>query len=629
MNKKLNRKLYIIPAIYIVITAFFYYQHFSQKIIFSQAIGNIELTGQSTKGTAVKPSEIKKLNMYVNGMSFSFSSKRNLEVKTEDNIFHTSKLLDYSSNEDNITLHFENDINLIFKTDFADKKVSISAILPETVPPITELSLPFSEERGFSLGYTEEDNTPVISNGETNFFIALTNDYKLDNDHNIITINVSDSTPITFMIQETLVGKGRTAEKWYEQNNSKNNTEYNEIVSNFINSAFFGWNSRFNSKTGMWNDANGVQQFNEITATAYLSESLIRGSYRTSASLIRTASVNREDELTAQTASYLGNIVVEGKAFVSDQAKRKNKIISLIQNKDRNLFKEKDLIQFMKSNKLEKLISDVVNLAITNSESDSILDILYRLNILNDGFYQSTDIELNPIMVDLIENNILPAVTWLDEGLFLEEDGIITVEQSIKAGILLMNSGNLLSNDFYKSVGKEMITSLLTRAKESAFLPENIFSEENRIISESGSLLPEDFYYDLTNNPYYQKQHDLTETLGSGSWILTSAKDYDIQSDGRETIITVNFPKGSIHHFAIKGIKPFTRIYMHDMKWNSDPNFQRYSDGWVYDKTNEILYVKMKHRVDNEEIKILYYYPETFTSESTTTGTNVEASTEP
>ncbi|MBI9097369.1 MAG: hypothetical protein JEY91_02775 [Spirochaetaceae bacterium] len=610
MEKMLNNRLYIIPGIFLLLAGLFFYLHYSQRIHFSQAIGNIELTGQSTKGTMVKSSQIKKLDIYVNGISFRFSPKNRLEVKTSDDILHKSELLNYSSTDDSFILYFENNINLVFKTDFADNKISIGAVLPETVPPIKDLTLPFIEDRGFTLGYTEEDNTPVITNGETKFFIAMTNEYSLSSDNKKITIEVTENTPITFMIQETLVGKGRTPEKWYEQYNGNLSTEYEAAVSNYVNNAFFGWNSRFNSKTGMWEDGSGGQTFNETTAISYLSESLLRGSYRTSASLIRTASVNLEHKLTALTAPYLGNIVEEGKELIKSQYTKNQKVRVLIDNNSRELYQIKDLINFMLSNNLETHIEKVMEFALSTESKDSVGDSINRLKIINEGYSLISSEEIDSVIIKIIENSILPSVNWLDEGLFLEEKNRINAQDSLSAGKEILLSGNILGNNFYSSVGKQMIISILSRSKESAFIPEKMITKDNRIESESGILHPEDIYYEITENPYYVKQKDLRDSLGSGSWILTSAQDFDIQKGARETTISVNFPKGSIHHFAIKGIKPFVRIYMHDMKWNSDPNFQRYSDGWVYDKSNETLYVKLKHRVDNESIRILYYNPD-------------------
>ena len=49
---------------------------------------------------------------------------------------------------------------------------------------------------------------------------------------------------------------------------------------------------------------------------------------------------------------------------------------------------------------------------------------------------------------------------------------------------------------------------------------------------------------------------------------------------------------------------------MNGIRWNGDPNFQRYYAGWYYDQANETLYLKIRHRVKTETIRILYYEPE-------------------
>ncbi|MCG8452208.1 MAG: hypothetical protein MI717_03375, partial [Spirochaetales bacterium] len=64
---------------------------------------------------------------------------------------------------------------------------------------------------------------------------------------------------------------------------------------------------------------------------------------------------------------------------------------------------------------------------------------------------------------------------------------------------------------------------------------------------------------------------------------------------------------GSIHHMAIKGVKPFNRLIMNEIRWNGDPNFQRYHSGWYYDAQTETLHIKKRHRTKSETIRILYY----------------------
>ncbi|MCP4180282.1 MAG: hypothetical protein GY756_21170, partial [bacterium] len=236
---------------------------------------------------------------------------------------------------------------------------------------------------------------------------------------------------------------------------------------------------------------------------------------------------------------------------------------------------------------------------------------LDRLSTLIDANSYNSEIKIDSSIIEIIEERILPSVSWLDEGLFLEEENRTSVEESFKAGNLLLKSGSLLKNDFYISIGRQMIISILDRASESSFVPKTIYAKDNKISNQEGSLPPELFYFDLTDNPFYSVQNNLIDTLGSGSWIYTSAKQFEIQANSKETHITVNFPKGSIHHFAIKGVKPFKKLIMWGLEWRTAPDFQRYDAGWVYDKTNETLYIKLQHRAEIEKIRILYYDPKT------------------
>ncbi|MCK5736928.1 MAG: hypothetical protein KAH21_10635, partial [Spirochaetaceae bacterium] len=104
-----------------------------------------------------------------------------------------------------------------------------------------------------------------------------------------------------------------------------------------------------------------------------------------------------------------------------------------------------------------------------------------------------------------------------------------------------------------------------------------------------------------------------TQELGPGSWSLTGTERFTLRSTPRETTISMDFPTGSIHHIAIKGIKSFNVLYMNGIRWNGDPNFQRYYAGWYYDQINEILYLKIRHRQKTETIRILYYEPKEIT----------------
>ena len=107
--------------------------------------------------------------------------------------------------------------------------------------------------------------------------------------------------------------------------------------------------------------------------------------------------------------------------------------------------------------------------------------------------------------------------------------------------------------------------------------------------------------------PYQPRAIELGTDEG---WMWTTAADVRYQDGGTTSILSFRFPQGGIHHFALYGVEPFDQIQMHGIPWKSDPEFQRYSDGWVYNPRTKALFFKIRHRSERQEIRILRDTPE-------------------
>jgi len=56
---------------------------------------------------------------------------------------------------------------------------------------------------------------------------------------------------------------------------------------------------------------------------------------------------------------------------------------------------------------------------------------------------------------------------------------------------------------------------------------------------------------------------------------------------------------------VIRGIKPFYRIQLYGMDFRTDPRFESYnSSGYRYNEDTETLFLKMRHKVEMEDIVI-------------------------
>ncbi|MCK5673859.1 MAG: hypothetical protein KAH95_10815, partial [Spirochaetales bacterium] len=61
---------------------------------------------------------------------------------------------------------------------------------------------------------------------------------------------------------------------------------------------------------------------------------------------------------------------------------------------------------------------------------------------------------------------------------------------------------------------------------------------------------------------------------------------------------------------------PFKNLQMNGINWNSDKRFQYYSSGWVYDREEKTLYVKLTQKRTKEKIVLNYKELTVSTSET-------------
>jgi hypothetical protein len=126
------------------------------------------------------------------------------------------------------------------------------------------------------------------------------------------------------------------------------------------------------------------------------------------------------------------------------------------------------------------------------------------------------------------------------------------------------------------------------------------------VVASQGTLPPERVYPLLVDTDYYPHAVTLSDRLSPGAWIWTAADLPAVSLSPTEYRIRMRFPAGRIHHITVHGVPPFNRLEMFDLRWPSDPQFERYTSGWVYDRDTETLYMKIRHKEDVEEIVIRF-----------------------
>jgi len=356
---------------------------------------------------------------------------------------------------------------------------------------------------------------------------------------------------------------------------------------------------------------SGESYFSETAINVLLSESLERNVYNSLQEELALGTTDNRSRLSYQSAPYLGDIVTQGSSMLSSDWRLQTQIRDGLNKENFPFFEYQDLYTFFQTQSgLKSELDKIESLARTplKEREDDYLYQLNRMKFLLNLERNQSDQERISYIEKQLEQYFLSNLFWIkDDLLIFDQQGIAQLESSLFLGALLLENADLFNDPQLATAGRKIVLSVLKHADDQGFLPESLIFSSNGESEQQGQLLPERIYEILWPSNYRPRRIDLSKTLGQGSWIYTAAPRFNISSTPRETIANVQFPIGSAHHMVIRGVKPFKSIYLHGIKWKSARDFQRYSDGWVYDAQRQVLYIKIQHQREMEAIQIRYY----------------------
>ena len=374
-----------------------------------------------------------------------------------------------------------------------------------------------------------------------------------------------------------------------------------KILKVLAGTAYKGWNSeRWLPAAGTWEyaaDAPGEG----TTAAAMLLESLYRGTFPAAQNRLVQGSPRLIDR---KSALYLGSMVPPLKAFGSAVAGYAREAALLSRNNDPEIFSNPEYLSILfdaglsVSYQLDGPLGDLAEKVIL---SDPGKDTELKL-ALNAGEYLLKQGDSgSPALRFLIRELLLPRICPIGEGRYgVALAGGSDTRVNVQAGMLMISSEDPLAS----RIGYTLLMSAAASAGEYGRIPASIEMSEFTT-SESPSMLEPETFEELLRMFRESSYTPRAVSLGTGQgWMWTTAANVRYQA-GNTAILSFQFPQGGIHHFAVFGVEPFDQIQMHGIPWKSDPEFQRYSDGWVYDAGSRTLYVKIRHRAARQEIRII------------------------
>ena len=614
MGIKIQKKYYIIPVIYIGIISLLIYMQFSTTSDFTDNISTIQITGETRANSDDRATAVTSMNVNIHGFILPLSSKNPIIMTTLDGNKTRLFVEGYNKTEKGMEIFLSGNVIIrIENRNTETRGFCLIPVFPSGNSNIKSVSFPYKLVNPEDLSPTEIFPVFSFSEGENLFFAASSPQSSVDINKNIITAVPDSEQDIRIRISEAQEGLSDPYSFWFSSFmiDSEDSIDREQLTSEYIEKGYTGWKaSRFNQKTGRWKTHDGVEVYNKEVISALASESFSRNEFRKNRWLFNASRVYNKETFLLEAALANGNLVKTYTEFQKNDIELINKISSMIKQQNPDVFKISNLIKIIVDRGPYSLTQELFQMA-ESSYNKEDKDIRLGIAVAYLDFAAlniEPELSLNRFN-SIVDNLILRNIVKADEGLFLTKSSDKKTSDTLftlKAADCLIKSGKFNTRPVISTIGQKLITSILPFSNSEGFLPEKIEIRNSRVRSTTGFVEPEKAYMYLGSYRYMPRIISLKNELNPGAWIATCSENTDIKKMPGEIRISTSFPEGSIEYIIVQGVPEVKGFKLYGRDWVSDPSFERYNAGWVYQKETNSVLIKLQHKKETEEITIKY-----------------------
>lgn len=603
MKKRRTSLFFLLPLLYVGVFFLLISLQFSKSEAFSQSFGDLSVSGKAPKKE--KAEEILDLTIRGRGLEFFFSGNNPVLIETLDGTIHRARVKNYSIGPKALVVEFQHGLKVFFEyTGTNQRTLSLRPVLSEALESTKRISFPYRADGSAQM--TPEAGLPVMlidKNGSSYFAVLSGGMDRIDENGSFFVLNAQKGRLRTIRIDPAPQGFS-AIDYWISRTRAPiDQAALDLIVKTYWNNAYAGWDrTRFHPENVVWDQGDSSSSFTEPLVTAYLSEARQRGSYQEAYDKVQPGIGSHTERWGYKAMPYLGDLVGSLRA-----KKRDMEVLSSQEEID--FSGRLDLVRDSYYYGPDGLFDRVRKALQKETFPENLQERLYWLaNLVNLREFQG-DFGFETVFREQMMR-ILPHAVRTEAGVFLQnESGFLDLKAGILFGRVLLRYGSISDNDKMDSFARELIASGLKQAGGGGILPEVLLYGTEGALEKEGSLLPESVYEILADPAALPREISLKEHWGDRSYLRTVAKVVHLSINKEEARITFEFPVGFSHHFILGGLGPYDHIRLHDIRWRTDPEFQQYSDGWLYNESSRTLYVKLKHRDVREEF-VLRFAPE-------------------
>jgi hypothetical protein len=384
--------------------------------------------------------------------------------------------------------------------------------------------------------------------------------------------------------------------------------------------AFSGELSRWISRNfALWTQMG--PQTDEDTVIAYCGEAIRQGGYRSAVSVV-PISFSPSPQRTWESAVYqfdrrIGVWERAARAIGVQEREKFINISRMLAEKDSSVFTENHLFEFLAIRNNDRLINDLLSFAEDLDTSAITIDLcpgIMECYLDADRWHPRA---INPFeaLAEQVRRIVAESLSNAGDGIFVFSDGTTGAadtagtELNLRLGAAFLEWGEKSGNDDWAGLGRSLVFSVIALSDDTGSAPASLTIDEDGAITPSGDRISTAKLYRLLRENRYLPH--ATATGVNGIWAWTASPSVSIVQDDRQMDIAVQFPVGETHYVMLRNVRSFPLLQIHDMTWRRASDFESYYDssGWYYFEDEQILVLKIRHRVNVEHIIISFATP--------------------
>ena len=439
-----------------MLAAAFLTLHFTSMEEFGAIVGNAEIKGYRSLGTALSEPSIRRIHLAWEAIEIDMRSNNNIVLITQDRIRHKLDILDWNISGNSFRVDLNEGTGLLFDLEPDNKGLRLTLIIPETLPPAYALEIPVHPKK-----FTKFENNlhqqAVLTTPDESYSLTLSGESNWDEAGGKMLLAIQKDTNSAFELIADGLYRGTIARDWWLEGSVPSQDDYQKTVNQWTKKARENWRTLWNTQRNSIVRKEEDSDRRDLFLAAFLADSVNTGELKT----IRPQVLAESPRMTVGTgwllSPYLGDIVNKTRVHSNEMKEIADILIEQLAagNPVFNIpFSLTYLIDTRHDAAALQLVAKASELPSSSILNEELID---RLSLIHEAINLGMkDPNLSAISI-MINDYLLARMRWINEGLWLlEKDNSVDMRLSLRASRLLLRQAEYSNEDIYRDIGRQI-----------------------------------------------------------------------------------------------------------------------------------------------------------------------------